>query len=111
MATSTTSEGSAPNSMLLLSRILSSGPRAEAGTAGTGSGRKTSSGASGNGLGWTAGIWGATMAGVEVANYFVCAGMNGNSLQGAGGVGKAVADWIVKGYPPGDMLNFEVQRF
>ena len=47
----------------------------------------------------------------EVANYFVCAGMNGNSLQGAGGVGKAVADWIVKGYPPGDMLNFEVQRF
>merc|ERR1719167_877157 len=47
----------------------------------------------------------------EVGNYFVCAGMNGNSLQGAGGVGKAVADWIVKGYPPGDMLNFEVQRF
>merc|ERR1719427_146203 len=47
----------------------------------------------------------------EVANYFVCAGMNGNSLQGAGGVGKAVADWIVKGYPPGDMLQFEVQRF
>jgi len=47
----------------------------------------------------------------EVGNYFVCAGMNGNSLQGAGGVGKAVADWIVKGYPPGDMLQFEVQRF
>merc|ERR1719309_1324338 len=47
----------------------------------------------------------------EVGNYFVCVGMNGNSLQGAGGVGKAVADWIVKGYPPGDMLQFEVQRF
>jgi pyruvate dehydrogenase phosphatase regulatory subunit len=47
----------------------------------------------------------------EVANYFVCAGMNGNSLQGAGGVGQAVADWIVKGYPPGEMLQFEVQRF
>merc|ERR1719154_241974 len=47
----------------------------------------------------------------EVGNYFVCAGMNGNSLQGAGGVGKAVADWIVKGYPPGNMLEFEVQRF
>jgi len=47
----------------------------------------------------------------EVSNYFVCAGMNGNSLRGAGGVGKAVADWIVKGYPPADMLQFEVQRF
>jgi len=47
----------------------------------------------------------------EVKNYFVCAGMNGNSLQGAGGVGKAVSDWIVKGYPPGNMLQFEVQRF
>merc|ERR1719205_192170 len=57
--------------MLLLSRILSSGPRAEAGTAGTGSGIKTSSGASGNGLGWTAGIWGATMAGVEVGRTLV----------------------------------------
>ena len=47
----------------------------------------------------------------EVANYFVCAGMNGNSLQGAGGVGKAVADWIVGGFPPQEMLQFEVQRF
>merc|ERR1712007_90550 len=72
LATSMTSEGwSAPNSMLLLSRILSSGPRTEAGTAGTGSGIKTSSGASGNGLGWTAGSWGATMAGVEVGRTLV----------------------------------------
>ena len=37
--------------------------------------------------------------------------MNGNSLQGAAGVGHAVAHWIVKGYPPGNMLQFEVQRF
>merc|ERR1719219_3346871 len=62
---SITSEGSAPvfpNSMLLLStRMRSSGPMVEAGTAGTGSGMKTSctvSGASGNGRGWTAGSWG-----------------------------------------------------
>lgn len=47
----------------------------------------------------------------EVANYFVCAGMNGNSLQGAGGVGRAVADWIVDGLAPKHMLRFEVQRF
>jgi pyruvate dehydrogenase phosphatase regulatory subunit len=47
----------------------------------------------------------------EMGNYFVCSGMNGNSLQGAGGVGKVVADWICKGRPPGNMLKFEVQRF
>ena len=32
----------------------------------------------------------------EIGNYYICAGMNGNSLQGAGGVGKAVADWMVR---------------
>ena len=37
--------------------------------------------------------------------------MNGNSLQGAAGVGQAVADWIVKGHPQRNMLPFEVQRF
>merc|ERR1719209_2537353 len=68
LATSITSEGSAPvfpNSMLLLSRIRSSGPMVEAGTAGTGSGMKTSetSGASGNGRGWMAGSWGRTDVG------------------------------------------------
>merc|ERR1712226_867724 len=67
-ATSITSEGSAPvfpNSMLLLLRIRSSGPTAEAGTAGTGSGTKTSetSGASGNGCGWTAAGIGGRVAG------------------------------------------------
>jgi glycine/D-amino acid oxidase-like deaminating enzyme len=34
----------------------------------------------------------------EIGNYYICAGMNGNSLQGAGGVGKAVADWMVGFY-------------
>lgn len=47
----------------------------------------------------------------EVANYFVCVGMNGNSLQGAAGVGKAVADWITNGRPPANCLEFEVARF
>lgn len=47
----------------------------------------------------------------EVKNYFVCAGMNGNSLQAAGGVGKMVADWMVSGRPQGNMTNFDVQRF
>ncbi|XP_054278632.1 pyruvate dehydrogenase phosphatase regulatory subunit, mitochondrial-like [Macrosteles quadrilineatus] len=47
----------------------------------------------------------------EVDNYFVAVGMNGNSLQGAGGIGKAVADWIVEGTPTQELLPFEVNRF
>ncbi|XP_039301246.1 pyruvate dehydrogenase phosphatase regulatory subunit, mitochondrial-like, partial [Nilaparvata lugens] len=47
----------------------------------------------------------------EVGNYFVAVGMNGNSLQGAGGIGKAVADWVVQGEPTQELLPFDVQRF
>ncbi|CAH0562194.1 unnamed protein product [Brassicogethes aeneus] len=47
----------------------------------------------------------------EVNNYFIACGMNGNSLQGAGGIGKAVADWIIEGEPKQDLLPFNVQRF
>ncbi|KAK9890381.1 hypothetical protein WA026_010473 [Henosepilachna vigintioctopunctata] len=47
----------------------------------------------------------------EVANYFVACGLNGNSLQGAGGIGKAVAEWIIEGEPTQDLLPFNVQRF
>lgn len=37
--------------------------------------------------------------------------MNGNSLQGAGGIGKAVAEWMIEGVPTQELLPFEVQRF
>ncbi|XP_049762224.1 pyruvate dehydrogenase phosphatase regulatory subunit, mitochondrial-like [Schistocerca cancellata] len=47
----------------------------------------------------------------EVDNYFVAVGMNGNSLQGAGGIGKAVAEWIIEGEPTTELLPFSVQRF
>ncbi|XP_075216546.1 pyruvate dehydrogenase phosphatase regulatory subunit, mitochondrial-like isoform X2 [Lycorma delicatula] len=47
----------------------------------------------------------------EINNYFVAVGMNGNSLQGAGGIGKAVADWVVNGEPTQELLPFDVQRF
>ncbi|KAJ3639735.1 hypothetical protein Zmor_003076 [Zophobas morio] len=47
----------------------------------------------------------------EVNNYFVACGMNGNSLQGAAGIGKAVAEWIIEGEPTQDLLPFNVQRF
>ena len=35
----------------------------------------------------------------EIDNYFVAAGMNGNSLQGAGGIGYQLAKWISEGEP------------
>ncbi|KAK9745982.1 Aminomethyltransferase folate-binding domain [Popillia japonica] len=47
----------------------------------------------------------------SVSNYFVACGMNGNSLQGAGGIGKAVAEWIIEGQPTQDLLPFHIQRF
>ncbi|XP_050540511.1 pyruvate dehydrogenase phosphatase regulatory subunit, mitochondrial-like isoform X2 [Daktulosphaira vitifoliae] len=47
----------------------------------------------------------------EVDNYFVAVGMNGNPLQGAGGIGKAMAEWIIEGRPTQEHLAFDVQRF
>ncbi|XP_067001335.2 pyruvate dehydrogenase phosphatase regulatory subunit, mitochondrial [Anabrus simplex] len=47
----------------------------------------------------------------EVNNYFVAVGMNGNSLQGAGGIGRAVAEWLIHGEPTTELLSFSVQRF
>lgn len=47
----------------------------------------------------------------EVKNYFVACGMNGNPLQGCGGIGKAVAEWIVSGTPTIEILPFNIQRF
>lgn len=37
--------------------------------------------------------------------------MNGNPLQGAGGIGKAMAEWIIEGKPTQEHLAFDVQRF
>ncbi|XP_017770597.1 PREDICTED: pyruvate dehydrogenase phosphatase regulatory subunit, mitochondrial-like [Nicrophorus vespilloides] len=47
----------------------------------------------------------------SVSNYFVACGMNGNSLQGAGGIGNAMAEWIIEGRPTKDLLPFHVQRY
>lgn len=44
-------------------------------------------------------------------NYFVASGMSGNPLQGAGGIGRALAEWIIAGEPSQDLLAFDVQRF
>ena len=48
---------------------------------------------------------------LQIDNYFVAVGMNGNSLQGMGGAGKAIAEWIVYGTPSTEMLPFDVRRF
>lgn len=47
----------------------------------------------------------------QIDNYFVAVGMNGNSLQGAGGAGQAIAEWIMYGSLSKEMLPFDVRRF
>jgi hypothetical protein len=47
----------------------------------------------------------------EIDNYFVAAGMNGNSLQGAGGIGHSLVEWITEGEPDMCLIDFDVRRF
>ncbi|KAF2356784.1 FAD dependent oxidoreductase [Trinorchestia longiramus] len=52
---------------------------------------------------------------LQVDNYFVCCGLNGNSVQG-GGIGRAVAEWLVNGSGGAAsamevMTTFDVKRF
>lgn len=47
----------------------------------------------------------------EIDNYFVAVGMNANNIQGAGGAGQAIAEWIMYGSPVKEMLPFDVRRF
>lgn len=47
----------------------------------------------------------------EVSNYYVAVGTNGNSIQGAGGIGKAVAEWMIEGRPTQELFPFSIQRF
>lgn len=47
----------------------------------------------------------------DVNRYYVATGTNGNSLQGAGGLGKFVAEWIIEGSPTHELFSFSLQRF
>lgn len=47
----------------------------------------------------------------EIGNYFVCAGMNGNPLQGAGGVGFLIAELMANKISSSSLLDFELARF
>lgn len=47
----------------------------------------------------------------EIDNLYVAVGMNGNSVQGAGGLGKELANWITRGEPESYVLPFDIRRF
>jgi glycine cleavage system aminomethyltransferase T/glycine/D-amino acid oxidase-like deaminating enzyme len=47
----------------------------------------------------------------EVRGFFVAAGFCAHGLAGAGGVGKAMAEWIAAGEPPMDLWAMDVRRF
>ncbi|MBX2868090.1 MAG: FAD-dependent oxidoreductase [Acidiferrobacterales bacterium] len=46
----------------------------------------------------------------EVRNYFVGAGLNSIGIQSAGGLGKALADWMTNGHPPLDLWGNDIRR-
>jgi glycine cleavage system aminomethyltransferase T/glycine/D-amino acid oxidase-like deaminating enzyme len=47
----------------------------------------------------------------EVGGFFVCAGFCAHGLAGAGGIGKALAEWIVEGEPSLDLWHMDIRRF
>jgi 4-methylaminobutanoate oxidase (formaldehyde-forming) len=46
----------------------------------------------------------------EVRNFFVAAGLNSVGIQSAGGVGKALAEWMETGRPPMDLWGNDIRR-
>lgn len=47
----------------------------------------------------------------ELRNFFVAAGFNSIGIQSAGGAGKVLAEWIVKGRQPMDLWDVDIRRF
>ncbi len=47
----------------------------------------------------------------ELSNLFVAAGFNSIGIQSAGGAGKVLADWIIKGHQPIDLWDVDIRRF
>ncbi len=47
----------------------------------------------------------------EADNFFVAAGFNSTGILSSAGVGKALADWIVRGAPRADMTETDIARF
>lgn len=46
----------------------------------------------------------------EVDNFWVACGMNSKGIGAGGGMGKIMADWVIDGYPSGDILECDVRR-
>ena len=46
----------------------------------------------------------------EVEKFYVAAGFNSIGIQSAGGVGMALAHWIVDGHPPFDLWDVDIRR-
>ncbi len=46
----------------------------------------------------------------DIKGYFVLAGVNSTGIQSGSGAGKALADWIMQGYPPMDLSEMDPAR-
>jgi 4-methylaminobutanoate oxidase (formaldehyde-forming) len=46
-----------------------------------------------------------------VKNFYIAAGMNSVGIASAAGAGKALAEWIVAGYPTDDLWEVDIRRF
>jgi len=46
----------------------------------------------------------------EVDNFYVACGLNSKGIGAGGGIGKLMADWVIDGYPPGDIWDCDVRR-
>ena len=46
----------------------------------------------------------------ELKDFFVACGMNSKGIGAGGGLGKIMADWIIDGYPSGDIWECDVRR-
>ena len=47
----------------------------------------------------------------EIKNLFVCCGFNSIGIGSAGGAGKAIAEWMIKGHTTEDLFSLDVKRF
>jgi 4-methylaminobutanoate oxidase (formaldehyde-forming) len=47
----------------------------------------------------------------DVRGFFVAAGFCAHGLAGAGGIGKAMAEWILAGEPASDLWEMDIRRF
>ncbi|MCS5572544.1 MAG: FAD-dependent oxidoreductase, partial [Pseudomonadales bacterium] len=46
----------------------------------------------------------------ELRDFYVACGMNSKGIGAGGGLGKIMADWVIDGYPSGDIWECDVRR-